>query len=108
MVEHLKVLFNLLILWGGAYGRAPKGPYQSSPLKGPYQSSPLKGPLFWGRGCLFGEGPQKRVVRLLTRYLTLYLLLRGGATHYSYGEGSLDHRERDCTTELGIILLLFY
>ena len=28
-------LFNLLIGWGGAYGRAPKGPYQSSPLKGP-------------------------------------------------------------------------
>jgi len=38
-VEHLKVmaasraclriLFNLLIWWG-AYGRAPKGPYQSS------------------------------------------------------------------------------
>jgi len=35
---------------------------------------PLRVPLFWGRGCLFGEGPQKRVVRLLTRYLTLYSL----------------------------------
>jgi len=30
----LSFLFNLLIGWG-AYGRAPKGPYQSSPLKGP-------------------------------------------------------------------------
>ena len=26
---------------GGPFGRAPKGPYQSSPLKGPLLSSPL-------------------------------------------------------------------
>ena len=36
MVEHLKVLFNLLIGWGGLW---------SSPLKGPYQSSLLTHPL---------------------------------------------------------------
>jgi len=36
---------------------------------------PPKGSSLLGRmGCLFGEGPQKRVVRLLTRYLTLYSL----------------------------------
>ena len=36
-VEHLKVLSSPL-----PYGRAPKGPYQSSPLKGP---------LPYGRAC---------------------------------------------------------
>ena len=58
-VEHLKVMaaltvepayaFNLLIGWGGAYGRAPKGPYGRAPkgsiylLDGPSQISQKKG-----------------------------------------------------------------
>jgi len=40
------LLFNLLICPSNKSknGRAPKGPYQSSPLKGPYQSSLLTHP----------------------------------------------------------------
>jgi len=67
-VEHLKVLMV----------EPPKGSLSVEPPKGSLSVEPMAallverathpvGPLFWGRGCLFGEGPQKRVVPILTR-----------------------------------------
>ena len=61
-VEHLKVLMV----------EPPKGSLSVEPPKGSLSVEPMAallverathpvGPLFWGRGCLFGEGPQKRV-----------------------------------------------